>query len=46
MQVKLPTVCFMNISEKAELTASISHTGKSATLSLSKLATDKYYSEF
>ena len=38
MEVKMPTICYMNILEKAGLTSSIRYTGRSTILLLSKLA--------
>ena len=39
MEVKMSTIYYINISEKAEPTASINHIEKPALLFLSKLAT-------
>ena len=47
MKMKMPTICYVNISEKArQLTTSIYHIEKYAILFLLKLATTDFWNPF
>ena len=46
MEVKIPTIRYMNILEKAELTASIRRNGKFDIMFISKLARTNFCNPF